>query len=136
AGGGWIAVFTEDGSAEPIASLNGGGGNYDTYTVGAKLRGATQNAGYVVAGNEFDTQGHRQPASARGDRIHHPRLSRSLIGAPRRGQREVARRPDRGDAADPDRQLAISAGNAGPARLDTRASGSRPAAQRAVRGAC
>src|SRR4030095_12862267 len=70
AGGGWIAVFTEDGSAEPIASFNGGGGNYDTYTVGAKLRGSTQNAGYVVAANEFDTQGYRDHSSARRDVVN------------------------------------------------------------------
>ncbi|HET9046868.1 MAG TPA: TonB-dependent receptor [Casimicrobiaceae bacterium] len=70
ASGGVISVFTEDGSAEPILSANGGGGNYDTFTIGAKLRGSTQNAGYVVAANEFDTQGYRDHSSARRDVVN------------------------------------------------------------------
>jgi iron complex outermembrane receptor protein len=70
ASGGVISVFTEDGSAEPIASFNGGGGNYDTYTLGAKLRGSTPNVGYVVAANEFDTEGYRDHSSARRDVVN------------------------------------------------------------------
>jgi len=70
ASGGVISVFTEDGSAEPVASFNGGGGNYDTYTLGAKLRGSTPNAGYVVAANAFDTQGYRDHSSARRDVVN------------------------------------------------------------------
>jgi len=70
ASGGVISVFTEDGSAEPLAAFNGGGGNYDTYTLGAKLRGSTPSAGYVVAANAFDTQGYRDHSSARRDVVN------------------------------------------------------------------
>src|SRR5262245_28789194 len=45
ASGGVISVFTEDGSAPPLLAFNGGGGNYDTYTIGGKITGTTQNAG-------------------------------------------------------------------------------------------
>ena len=70
ASGGVISVFTEDGSAEPIAAFNAGGGNYDTYSLGAKLRGTTANAGYVVAANAFDTEGYRDHSSARRDVVN------------------------------------------------------------------
>jgi len=70
ASGGVISVFTEDGSAIPTATLNGGVGNYDLWTAGVKLRGTSANAGAVFAVNEFDTEGYRDHSSARRDLVN------------------------------------------------------------------
>ncbi len=72
----------------------------------------------------------------RGERVRYRGLPRSLVGTPRCRQCQAARRPHRRDAADPDRQLAVSAGDAGSARPDARAVGSRPAAGRSRRHCC
>ena len=116
ASGGVISVFTEDGSAEPIAAFNAGGGNYDTYSA---WREAAWHDG-------------ERRLRRRGERVRYRGLPRSLVGTPRCRQRQAARRPHRRDAADPDRQLAVPAGDAGSARPDARAVGSRPAAGRPV----
>jgi iron complex outermembrane receptor protein len=70
ASGGVIAVFSEDGVAPPIASGQAGAGSYDQWTAGAKLRGATQQARYVVAGSEFQTDGYRDHSAARRDLVN------------------------------------------------------------------
>lgn len=70
ASGGVISVFSEDGSAAPTATFNGGGGSYASWTAGAKLRGSTANAGYVVAANEFRTDGYRDHSAARRDLVN------------------------------------------------------------------
>jgi len=70
ASGGVISVFTEDGTPTPVASFTAGGGNYDTFTGGAKLRGTTASTGYVVAANAFDTEGYRDHSSARRDLVN------------------------------------------------------------------
>jgi len=70
ASGGVISVFTEDGSAQPTVTFNGGAGNYDLWTTGIKLTGTTPNAGYVVAGNVFDTEGYRDHSAAHRDLVN------------------------------------------------------------------
>ncbi|HEY3177666.1 MAG TPA: TonB-dependent receptor [Casimicrobiaceae bacterium] len=67
ASGGVISVFTENGTPEPILTVNGGAGSYDLWTAGAKLRVAAGNAGYVAAFSEFQTDGYRDHSSARRD---------------------------------------------------------------------
>jgi iron complex outermembrane recepter protein len=67
ASGGVISVFTENGTPEPILTLNGGAGSYDMWTAGVKLRGTAGNVGYVAAGGEFQTDGYRDHSSARRD---------------------------------------------------------------------
>ena len=70
ASGGVISVFTEDGTAAPSAWFNGGGGNYDTYTLGGKLTGTTSSAGYVLAASGFNTEGYRDHSAARRDVVN------------------------------------------------------------------
>jgi iron complex outermembrane receptor protein len=67
ASGGVISVFTEDPSAEPIASVTGGGGSYGQWTFGTKFSGMHDRLGYVVAGNEFQTSGYRDHSRTRRD---------------------------------------------------------------------
>lgn len=67
ASGGVISVFSETGTPEPIATFNGGGGSYEMWTAGAKLRAMTGGASYVAAANEFQTNGYRDHSSARRD---------------------------------------------------------------------
>lgn len=71
ASGGVIAVFTEDGTPRPEATLNLGAGSYGSWTAGAKLTGTAhalgRNAGYVFAASRFDTEGYREHSSARRD---------------------------------------------------------------------
>ena len=67
ASGGVIAVFSEDGTPEPVATVTGGAGSYDAWTAGAKLRGTAAGAGYVAAGSEFQTDGYRDHSAARRD---------------------------------------------------------------------
>jgi iron complex outermembrane receptor protein len=70
ASGGVIAVFSEDGVAPPVASGQAGAGSYGQWTAGAKLRGATAPASYVVAGSEFQTDGYRDHSAARRDLVN------------------------------------------------------------------
>src|ERR1051325_2551674 len=71
AAGGVIAVFTEDGTPTPEATLNAGAGSYEQWTAGAKLTGrpATDWAriGYAVAESRFETDGYREHSTARRD---------------------------------------------------------------------
>jgi iron complex outermembrane receptor protein len=64
AAGGVISVFTESGTAQPIASANVGGGSFGTWTVGAKATGTAQGVGYVAAASHFSTDGFRDHSSA------------------------------------------------------------------------
>lgn len=70
ASGGVIAVFSEDGVAPPVLTASGGLGSYDQWTAGLKLRGAAGRASYVVAGNEFVTDGFREHSAARRDLVN------------------------------------------------------------------
>ena len=67
ASGGVISIFTEDPSAEPIATVTGGGGSYGQWTLGTKFSGTRDRLGYVVAGSEFQTSGYRDHSRARRD---------------------------------------------------------------------
>ena len=61
ASGGVISVFTEDGTAAPSAWFNGGGGNYDTYTLGGKLTRNDVERGLRPQRSGFNTEGYRGP---------------------------------------------------------------------------
>jgi iron complex outermembrane receptor protein len=67
ASGGVIAVFTENGTPEPVATVTGGAGSYDAWTAGVKLLGTAAGVGYVAAGSEFQTDGYRDHSAARRD---------------------------------------------------------------------
>ena len=67
ASGGVISVFTEDPSAEPVATVTGGGGSYGQWTFGTKFAATRDRLGYVVAGSEFQTSGYRDHSRARRD---------------------------------------------------------------------
>ncbi len=67
ASGGVISVFTENPSAEPVASFQGGGGSYGTGTLGAKLSATSGRVGGVAAASEFITSGYRDHSWARRD---------------------------------------------------------------------
>jgi iron complex outermembrane receptor protein len=70
ASGGVISVFSEDGATPPVLTASGGAGSYDMWTAGLKLRGTMGNAGYVVAGSEFQTGGYRDHSAARRDLVN------------------------------------------------------------------
>ena len=67
ASGGVISVFTEDPPAEPMATITGGGGSDGMWTLGTKFAGTARGVGYVVAANEFRTDGFREHSQARRD---------------------------------------------------------------------
>jgi iron complex outermembrane receptor protein len=67
ASGGVIAVFSENGTPEPVATVTGGAGSYDEWTAGVKLRGTAAGVGYVAAASEFQTDGYRDHSAARRD---------------------------------------------------------------------
>ncbi|MFO1324732.1 MAG: TonB-dependent receptor [Burkholderiales bacterium] len=64
ASGGVIAVFTEDPTLTPVADASLGIGSYTTYNAGVKAVGTAASVGYVVAANEFDTDGYRAHSAA------------------------------------------------------------------------
>jgi len=65
ASGGVITVFSESGTASPEVTLSGGGGSYDSLTLGAKATGTLGGVGYAIAGSHFDTDGYRDHSAAR-----------------------------------------------------------------------
>ena len=70
ASGGVISVFSEDGTTPSVFTASGGIGSYDQWTLGLKHRGTTGAASYVVAGNEFQTDGYRDHSQARRDLVN------------------------------------------------------------------
>ena len=67
AAGGVVSVLTEDGKTPPRASANANFGSYGTSAFGVKFSGRAGNAGYVVAGNHFATDGYREHSAATRD---------------------------------------------------------------------
>ncbi|MDQ6620598.1 MAG: TonB-dependent receptor [Pseudomonadota bacterium] len=74
AAGGVIALFTEEGTEQPEATLNGGAGSFGSWTAGLKLRGRVRGdavaAGYVLAASRFETEGYREHSAARRDLLN------------------------------------------------------------------
>src|SRR5262245_17717249 len=74
ASGGVIAVYAEDGTPAPQATVNAGAGSYGAWTAGAKLTGtgriAENDAGYVLAANRFEVDGYREHSWARRDLVN------------------------------------------------------------------
>ena len=70
ASGGVVSVFSELGTPQPTATLNGGAGSYEMWTAGAKLRAMSGNASYVAAASEFQTNGYRDHSTARRDLVN------------------------------------------------------------------
>src|SRR5690606_37685281 len=65
ASGGVVAVFTESGTPVPEIDVTAGGGSFDSWTIGTKLRGSAGALRYVLAGTHFSTGGFRDHSSAR-----------------------------------------------------------------------
>ena len=74
ASGGVIAVFTEDGTAEPQATINAGAGSFGSRTASVKLTGrfhaGPSEPGYVMAASRFETEGFRDHSAARRDLVN------------------------------------------------------------------
>ena len=64
ASGGVISVFTEDGPAQPQVGAQLNGGNYETWNAIAKAEGQSGAINYVLAGNQFTTDGYRDHSQA------------------------------------------------------------------------
>ena len=67
ASGGVISVFTEDGTDPPEAQMQVVGGSYGTYNAIAKTGGVYRGVNYVVAGNQFHTDGYRDHSESTRD---------------------------------------------------------------------
>jgi iron complex outermembrane receptor protein len=67
ASGGVVALFTEQGTPEPVVTANASAGSYGTWVAGVKATGTMRDAGYVVAASRFSTDGYRDHSAARRD---------------------------------------------------------------------
>jgi iron complex outermembrane receptor protein len=67
ASGGVVSIFTEDGTEPGFAQGQVIGGSYGTWNTVAKVEGAGASAGWVLAGNHFETQGYREHSEASRD---------------------------------------------------------------------
>ena len=110
ASGGVISVFTEDPPAAPLATMTGGGGSYGTRNVRreARRRDAARQAASSPRANS-------SPTAIAITRRRDATLTNAKLVLER----------DAGDARHADRQHAVPAGDAGPARPDACAMGTR-----------
>ena len=67
ASGGVISLFTENGTPEPVITVNASAGSYGTWVAGAKATGTARDVGYVVAASRFSTDGYREHSAALRD---------------------------------------------------------------------
>ncbi|HET7097446.1 MAG TPA: TonB-dependent receptor plug domain-containing protein, partial [Casimicrobiaceae bacterium] len=68
--GGVISVFTEDGPAPPLVSLQAIGGSFRTSNLIAKIGGQTDFVNFEIAGNRFQTDGYRDHSEARRELLN------------------------------------------------------------------
>jgi iron complex outermembrane receptor protein len=64
ASGGVVSVFTEDGPPTPTAQLQVIGGTFGTWNTIGKFEGDTNGVNYVIAANDFRTDGYRDHSEA------------------------------------------------------------------------
>jgi iron complex outermembrane receptor protein len=70
AAGGVISVFTEEGADPPQVQGQIVGGSYGTYNAIAKASGVARGVGFVVAANQFATDGYRDHSEASRDLVN------------------------------------------------------------------